>query len=69
MHDRYVGSVIDVTTTEIVAEIAGSPWTAGPHRLEVAGELGLPQVVAPADEDQQGGQVREPDVRGHRSLR
>lgn len=47
MRDGYVGSVVDITTTEIVAEIAGSPWTAGPDRLEVAGELGLPQVVAP----------------------
>ena len=41
-----VDGVLDVTTTELVGEIAGGVWPAGPERLEVAGRLGLPQVVS-----------------------
>ena len=38
--------VLDVTPTELVAEIAGGVWPASPERLEVAGRFGIPQVVS-----------------------
>jgi len=41
-----VDGVLDVTPTELVGEIAGGVWPAGPERLEVAGRLGIPQVVS-----------------------
>ena len=41
-----VEGVLDVTTTELVGELAGGVWPAGPDRLEVAGRLGIPQVVS-----------------------
>lgn len=41
-----VEGVLDATPTELVAEIAGGIWPAGPDRLEVAGRLGIPQVVS-----------------------
>jgi uncharacterized protein (UPF0261 family) len=41
-----VAGVLDVTTTELADELAGGIWPACPERLEVAGRLGLPQVVS-----------------------
>ena len=41
-----VNGVLDVTPTELVAEIAGGVWPASPERLEVAGRFGIPQVVS-----------------------
>ena len=41
-----VAGVLDVTPTELVGEIAGGVWPAGPDRLEGAGRLGIPQVVS-----------------------
>jgi uncharacterized protein (UPF0261 family) len=41
-----VDGVLDVTPTELVGELAGGVWPAGPDRLEVAGRLGIPQVVS-----------------------
>jgi uncharacterized protein (UPF0261 family) len=41
-----VKGVLDVTPTELVAEIAGGVWPASPERLEVAGRFGIPQVVS-----------------------
>jgi uncharacterized protein (UPF0261 family) len=41
-----VEGVLDVTPTELVGEIAGGVWPAGPERLEIAGRLGVPQVVS-----------------------
>jgi uncharacterized protein (UPF0261 family) len=41
-----VNGVLDVTPTELVGELAGGVWPAGPERLEVAGRLGVPQVVS-----------------------
>lgn len=43
---------LDITTTELVDEIAGSPFSAGPDRLEAAGRLGIPQVVSLGGTDQ-----------------
>ena len=41
-----VVGVLDVTTTELSDEVGGGIWPAGPERLEVAGRLGIPQVVS-----------------------
>jgi len=37
---------LDVTTSGLADEIGGGIWPAGPERLEVAGRLGVPQVVS-----------------------
>ena len=43
----FLAGVLDVTTTELADELVGGVLSAGPDRLEAAGEFGLPQVVAP----------------------
>ncbi len=43
----FLVGVLDVTTTELADELVGGILSAGPDRLEAAGESGLPQVVAP----------------------
>ncbi len=52
MESGHITAVLDVTTTEIMDELAGGTTTAGPDRLEMAGKLGLPQVIAPGAVDQ-----------------
>ncbi|MEA2596910.1 MAG: hypothetical protein QOF01_3379 [Thermomicrobiales bacterium] len=42
----FITAVLDVTTTELADELAGGICAAGPRRLEIAGELGIPQVVS-----------------------
>jgi uncharacterized protein (UPF0261 family) len=42
----YLAGVLDVTTTELADELVGGVLSAGPDRLEAAGERGLPQVVS-----------------------
>ena len=42
----FLAGVLDVTTTELADELVGGVLSAGPDRLEGAGELGLPQVVS-----------------------
>ncbi len=44
-------AVVDWTTSEITDELAGGICTAGPHRLEAAGETGTPQIVVPGAVD------------------
>ena len=41
-----LAGVCDLTTTELADDLVGGVLTAGPHRLEIAGRLGLPQVVS-----------------------
>lgn len=41
-----VVGVLDVTTTELADELCDGIWPSGPERLEVAGRLGIPQVVS-----------------------
>ena len=43
----FLVGVLDVTTTELADELVGGILSAGPDRLEAAGQTGLPQVVAP----------------------
>ena len=46
VRDGFVKGVLDITTTELADELVGGVLTAGPHRLEAAGEMGIPQVVS-----------------------
>jgi uncharacterized protein (UPF0261 family) len=43
----FIIGVLDVTTTELADELVGGVLSAGPDRLEAAGDLGVPQVIAP----------------------
>lgn len=42
----YIKGVLDLTTTEWCDEIVGGVLNAGPHRLEAAAKVGIPQVVS-----------------------
>jgi uncharacterized protein (UPF0261 family) len=46
MKAGFITAALDVTTTELCDALAGGVWPAGQDRLEVAGRLGLPQVVS-----------------------
>ena len=46
IRDGFFSGVLDITTTELADELAGGVLSAGPHRLEAAGEAGIPQVVS-----------------------
>jgi uncharacterized protein (UPF0261 family) len=46
MRDGIIRGVLDLTTTELADELVGGVLTAGPERLDMAGSLGLPQVVS-----------------------
>jgi uncharacterized protein (UPF0261 family) len=46
IRDGFFAGVLDITTTELADELAGGALSAGPHRLEAAGETGIPQVVS-----------------------
>ncbi len=49
--EGVIDAVLDVTTTELPDELCGGQLSAGPHRLEAAGERGIPQVVLPGAMD------------------
>ena len=42
----FVTGVLDITTTELADELVGGVLSAGPDRLDMAGRLGVPQVVS-----------------------
>ncbi len=42
-----IDAVLDLTITELADELCGGFLSAGPKRLEAAGEFGIPQVVLP----------------------
>ena len=42
----FLAGILDVTTTELADDLVGGVLSAGPDRLDAAGELGLPQVVS-----------------------
>ncbi len=46
IRDGYITGVFDLTTTELADDLVGGAPSAGPQRLEVAGEKGIPQVVS-----------------------
>ncbi|CAF3938975.1 unnamed protein product [Rotaria sp. Silwood2] len=41
-----INGVLDITTTELADELVGGILSAGPERLEIAGRIGLPQVIS-----------------------
>jgi uncharacterized protein (UPF0261 family) len=47
IREGVIQGVIDITTTEMADELVGGIRSAGPHRLEAAGEMGIPQLVGP----------------------
>lgn len=42
----FLAGVLDITTTELVDDLVGGIFSAGPNRLEIAGQKGIPQVVS-----------------------
>jgi uncharacterized protein (UPF0261 family) len=46
MKAGFITGSLDVTTTELADEVVGGVLSAGPDRLEMAGSLGIPQVVS-----------------------
>jgi uncharacterized protein (UPF0261 family) len=46
IRDGLIDGVLDLTTTELADELVGGVLSAGPTRLEAAGEQGVPQVVS-----------------------
>jgi uncharacterized protein (UPF0261 family) len=42
-----IDAVLDISTTEVTDEVIGGVLTAGPHRMEAAGAMGIPQVIVP----------------------
>jgi uncharacterized protein (UPF0261 family) len=46
IRDGFINGVVDITTTELADELVGGVLSAGPNRLEAAGEMGLPQVIS-----------------------
>ncbi len=49
--EGQIQAVLDITTTELADELCGGKCSAGPYRLEKAGEMGIPQVVVPGAMD------------------
>jgi uncharacterized protein (UPF0261 family) len=46
IREGVIDGVLDVTTTEWADELVGGVLSAGPERLDAAGEVGVPQVVS-----------------------
>jgi uncharacterized protein (UPF0261 family) len=46
MRSGFITASLDITTTELADELVGGVLSAGPERLEAAGELGIPQIVS-----------------------
>ena len=44
---KFLCGVIDLCTNELTDNLVGGFHDAGPHRLEAAGKIGIPQVVVP----------------------
>jgi uncharacterized protein (UPF0261 family) len=47
MKEGVIKAVLDIATIEVTNEMYGAMLAAGPERLTVAAELGLPQVLCP----------------------
>ena len=46
-----IDAVLNVSTTELADEVVGGVLSAGPRRMEAAGEMGIPQVIMPGAVD------------------
>jgi uncharacterized protein (UPF0261 family) len=42
----YIKGLLDITTTELADDLVGGIFSAGPNRMEAAGEAGISQVVS-----------------------
>lgn len=51
IRDGFILGVLDITTHEIADYLLGGVLSAGPDRLTAAGEMGIPQVIAPGGLD------------------
>ena len=51
IRDGFIVGVLDITTHEIADYLLGGVLSAGPDRLTAAGEVGIPQVIAPGGLD------------------
>jgi uncharacterized protein (UPF0261 family) len=48
MADGYITASLDLSCgVELLNELTGGVYTAGEHRLEAAGKMGIPQIVSP----------------------
>ncbi|MGB1937511.1 MAG: Tm-1-like ATP-binding domain-containing protein [Akkermansiaceae bacterium] len=59
IEDGLVSGVLDITTTEWADELVGGTLTAGPTRLEAAGQAGVPAIVTPGCLDMANFGARE----------
>jgi len=46
IRDGFIRGVLDITTTELADELVGGVLSAGRHRLDAAGKLGIPQLIS-----------------------
>lgn len=51
VREGKIQGVFDMSTNEVIDHLYGGMTDGGPHRLEVAGEMGLPYLVAPGNLD------------------
>jgi uncharacterized protein (UPF0261 family) len=51
IRDGFIVGVLDITTHEIADYLLGGVLSAGPDRLTAAGDMGIPQVIAPGGLD------------------
>ena len=51
IRNGFIAGMLDITTHEIADEMLGGVLSAGPDRLTAAGDMGIPQVVAPGGLD------------------
>jgi uncharacterized protein (UPF0261 family) len=51
IRDGYITGILDITTHEIGDEMLGGVLSAGPDRMTAAGDMGIPQVIAPGGLD------------------
>jgi len=51
IRDGYIVGMLDITTHEIGDYLLGGVLSAGPDRLTAAGDMGIPQVIAPGGLD------------------
>ncbi|MBS7699721.1 MULTISPECIES: Tm-1-like ATP-binding domain-containing protein [unclassified Chelatococcus] len=70
IREERIDAVLDLTTTEVADELVGGICSAGPNRLEAAGERGLPQVILPGAVDMVnfGPRTTVPERFHHRSF-
>ncbi|MGD8585817.1 MAG: Tm-1-like ATP-binding domain-containing protein [Chloroflexota bacterium] len=66
--DGFFAASLDVTTTEWADEVVGGVLSAGPTRLDAAGQTGIPQVIVPGCLDMANFWAREtvPEKYEHR---